>query len=107
MVDPAVVSSVRRYLKAVRDAGISVTRGVLFGSWVRGEGTPDSDVDIVVIAPDFDHAAGRARADLLWGLRATTDSRIEPFAVGERQWREDDASVLIELARREGVEILL
>jgi len=27
--------------------------------------------------------------------------------VGERQWREDDASVLIELARREGVEILL
>jgi predicted nucleotidyltransferase len=107
MVDPAIVSSVRRYLGAVRDAGIAVTRGILFGSCARGEGTPDSDVDLVVIAPEFDEAAGRVRAEVLWGLRATTDSRIEPFAVGERQWQEDDASVLIELARREGVEIRL
>jgi predicted nucleotidyltransferase len=107
MLDPTVVTSVRRYLRAVQSAGIAVSRGILFGSWARGEGTPDSDLDLVVIAPEFDEASGRARADLLWGLRATTDSRIEPFAVGERQWREDDASVLIELARREGVEVLL
>jgi hypothetical protein len=41
----------------------------------------------------------------LWALRATTDSRIEPFAVGERQWREGVVSVIIEMARREGLEI--
>ena len=102
MVDPAVVSSVRRYLGAVRDAGIAVTRGVLFGSWARGEGTPDSDVDVMVIAPEFDQTAGRTRADLLWGLRATTDSRIEPIPCGSLQWRIDDSSAIIEIARREG-----
>ena len=56
------------------------------------------------------HALGpgpydRTRIDLLWTLRAQTDSRIEPIAVGERQWREDTASAIIEIARREGQEI--
>jgi uncharacterized protein len=105
LVDPAIVTTVRRYLAAVRRAGISVQRAILFGSCARGEDRADSDVDILVIAPEFDELAGRARADVLWALRATTDSRIEPFAVGERQWREDAVSVIIEVARREGLEI--
>lgn len=105
MVDPAVVTTVRNYLKAVRRAGISAQSAVLFGSYARGENLADSDVDILVIAPEFDEPVGRARADLLWALRAKTDSRIEPFAVGERQWREDAVSVVIEMARREGLEI--
>jgi len=33
--------------------------------------------------------------------------RIIPNVVGERQWREDNSSVLIEIARREGQELLL
>lgn len=38
---------------------------------------------------------------------AYTDSRIEPLAVGERQWREGDTSPIIEEARREGQVIAL
>jgi predicted nucleotidyltransferase len=106
MVDPAVVTTVQRYLAAVRQAGIAVTRAVLFGSCARGENHADSDVDILVIAPEFDEPAGRARANILWALRAKTDSRIEPFAVGEVRWRDDTVSVIIEMARREGLEIL-
>jgi hypothetical protein len=34
------------------------------------------------------------------------DSRIEPIPCGSRQWREDDSSVIIETARKEG-EILV
>ena len=105
MVDPGIVGVVRHYLHAVRAAGIAASRAILFGSWARGEGNPESDVDVLVIAPEFDEPAGRARAELLWALRAATDRRIEPFAVGERQWREDDSSTLIEMARREGLEI--
>ncbi len=106
MVDPALIGTVRRYLEAVRSAGISASRAVVFGSWARGEAGPDSDVDVLIIAPEFDDLADRKRADLLWALRAGTDSRIEPFAVGESQWLTDDASAIIEMARREGVEIL-
>jgi hypothetical protein len=72
-----------------------------------GDAQLDSDVDILVIAPEFYEPYDKSQIDLLWTLRAQTDSRIEPIAVGERQWREDDASAIIEIARREGQEILL
>jgi hypothetical protein len=38
-------------------------------------------------------------------VAARTDTRIEPIACGERQWVEDDASAIIEIARREGQRI--
>lgn len=106
MVEATVVRAVQEYLAAVRRAGIAATRAVLFGSCARGEAGPDSDVDILVIAPEFDGPPDRNHVDLLWALRSRTDSRIEPIPVGERQWREDQASAIIEVARREGQEVL-
>jgi hypothetical protein len=105
MVAPAIVRAVQDYLAAVRRSGVRVSRAILLGSYARGDAGPDSDVDVLIIAPEFDGPYDRARIDLLWALRAQTDSRIEPIAVGERQWREDDASAIIEMARREGYEI--
>ena len=107
MVEPPIAKMIQSYLAAVRRSGIRVSQAVLFGSYARGDARPDSDVDILVIAPEFDGPYDKSRIDLLWALRAQTDSRIEPVAVGERQWREDDASAIIEIARREGQEILL
>jgi predicted nucleotidyltransferase len=109
MVEPPIAKMIQSYLAAVRRSGIRVSQAVLFGSYARGDARPDSDVDTlrVVIAPEFDGPYDKSRIDLLWALRAQTDSRIEPVAVGERQWREDDASAIIEIARREGQEILL
>jgi predicted nucleotidyltransferase len=107
MVEPAIVRVIQHYLAAVRRSGIRVSQAVLFGSYARGDARLDSDVDILVIAPEFDGPYDKSRIDLLWALRAQTDSRIEPIAVGERQWREDDASAIIEIARREGQAILL
>jgi predicted nucleotidyltransferase len=107
MVDPEIVKVVQAYLAAVRRSGLDASRAVLFGSCARGETQPDSDVDILVIAPEFDGPYDKSRVDLLWALRAQTDSRIEPIAVGERQWREDDSSIIVEMARREGQEITL
>ena len=92
---------------AVRQAGLRAPRAVLFGSHARGDAHRDSDIDIPVIAPEFDQPYDSERVDLLWALRASTDSRIEPMPVGERQWQEDDTSMIIEIARREGQDILL
>jgi len=105
VADASVVKAVEEYLAAVRRSGIRVERGILFGSHARGDARPESDVDVLIIASEFDEPYDPRRIDLLWELRAHTDSRIEPIAVGERQWREDRSNPLIEIARREGVVI--
>ncbi len=105
MVDPSIVKVIQDYLRALNRSGVRASRAVLFGSYARGEAGPDSDLDLLVLAPEFDEPYDRSRVDLLWRLRAQTDSRIEPIAVGERQWLLDQSSAIIEVARREGHEI--
>ena len=107
MVEPTIVNVVQNYLVALCRAGLHVSRAVVFGSYARGEAQYDSDVDLLVIAPEFDEPYDPRRVDLLWQARAQTDSRIEPVGVGERQWREDTASLLVEMARREGQQVPL
>jgi predicted nucleotidyltransferase len=107
MVDPSVERSVRRYLKLVRDHGLPVVLGVIYGSQATGQTDRWSDIDVVVVSPRFDGQRERRDIDLLWRLAALTDSRIEPVPCGETEWREDASSALVELARREGQTIAL
>ena len=97
--------AVKRYLEAVREAGINATRAVLFGSHARGDADEWSDIDIIVIAPEFDESRDDDLVDRLWVLSAHTDSRIEPIACGEREWETDDGRPILEYARREGIVI--
>ena len=107
MVDESVLRSVRKYLQVVAENGIPVTRGVIFGSQVSGRTDEWSDIDVLVISTKFDGGWDRRNAFLLWELTVKADSRIEPMPVGERQWVEDDVNPVIEIARREGVEVAL
>lgn len=105
MAKESVEIAIRRYLQAARDAGIDVRRAVLFGSHAGGDADEWSDIDLIVIAPEFDGQAGRRLIAKLWELRAFTDSRIEPIPCGEREWETDDSRPILEIARREGQTI--
>lgn len=102
MVNESVVKSVRKYLRALQEQGITIKFGVIFGSQTTGKTDEWSDIDLLVISSRFDHQQNRDDLNLLWRLAARTDNRIEPIPCGERQWLEDDASAIIEIARREG-----
>jgi len=80
--------------------------GVLFGSYVSGHPDQWSDIDLLVVSPAFDGVFSRDAIDSLWHVAARTDSRIEPIPCGERQWVEDAATPIIEIARREGVQVV-
>ena len=106
MVDQKVVESIQRYLQNLERQGIRVSFAIVFGSQTRGDSNEWSDIDLVVVSPHFDDNVRHEDVNLLWRVAARTDSRIEPVPCGERQWLEDTASALIEIARREGERIL-
>ncbi|MHC4477505.1 MAG: nucleotidyltransferase domain-containing protein [Planctomycetota bacterium] len=104
MVEESVIESVRRYLAAVQAAGIHARRAVLFGSFAEGRAHEYSDIDLVVIAPEFDGSREVSLVKALWRATAS-DNRIEPIPCGEREWEEDQGRPVLEIARREGVII--
>lgn len=102
MLEQSVLTSVTRYIEVVKKHGLVVERAVVFGSQVTGNAHEWSDIDLLVVSPQFDEMKDRGLINLLWRLAARVDSRIEPIACGTRQWIEDDSSAIIEIARRHG-----
>lgn len=102
MVAGTIIESVRFYLRVVRENGIPVSFGVVYGSQARGTAREDSDIDLLVVSPHFDGKKDFDEVNKLWRLTARTDSRVEPIPVGEREWVEDDSRAIVEIARREG-----
>jgi predicted nucleotidyltransferase len=105
MVDSAIVEIVKRYLRALQKAGIHSHSGVLFGSYARGEAGQWSDIDLVVIATEFDGPRSLPLVEKLWQLTGEADNRIEPIPCGEREWKIEEGRPILDIARREGMEI--
>lgn len=106
MVDEAVLEIVRQYLCNIAGQGILPHMGIVFGSYASGCATQWSDIDLLVVSAAFDGAVSRETVNCLWRVAARTDSRIEPIPCGQRQWIEDVATPIIEIARREGVQVM-
>ena len=102
MVDKTVVKSVQNYLTYVIQQGIPVSYGVLFGSYAKNNAHQWSDIDVLVVSPRFDGVQTAEDNERLWMYAARTDHRIEPIPVGEKQYKEDKSTLILEIARREG-----
>ena len=105
MVDETIVEVIKRYLAALPRYGIHADRAIVYGSFARGESHEWSDIDLIVIAREFDEKYGMSDVEQLWIATEAADDRIEPIPCGEREWETDDARPILEIARQEGVEI--
>lgn len=104
MVEESVITTIKKYLSALSAFGINSHRAVLFGSFAQGQASKNSDIDLVVIAPEFDGAREISLIKTLWQA-TVNDSRIEPIPCGEKEWETDQSRPILEIARREGVVI--
>ena len=102
MADKTVIRSVQKYLNYLTRQGIPVSYGVLYGSFARGNAHKWSDIDLLVVSPQYDKKRTTDDYESLWVFAGRTDSRIEPVPVGERQFKEDESNSIIIIARREG-----
>ena len=104
MVEENIITIVKQYLASLSSFGIHANMAVLFGSFALGGNNEYSDIDIIVIAPEFDGTRDISLIKSLW--QATVcDYRIEPIPCGEKEWKTDRKRPILEIARREGVVI--
>ena len=101
-----IVSAVQHYLDVLPTAGIHPTGAMLFGSQADGTAHEWSDIDLIVIAPEFDTCLDHGPEKQLWRSLLHADNRIEPIACGTQEWERETNRPIIDIARREGVMIL-
>ena len=107
----AVVDDLKLILPEVRAAlvrclGSDFVGAYLYGSYARGEQTPDSDIDVLVVVRD------ESKRPELWdrtlnaiaGICLKYDTLISDVMVSEERFRNEQSPLLISV-RREGVPI--
>jgi len=102
MVEQTILAIVSTYLNKLREQGIPVRFGVIYGSQATGHAHQWSDIDLLVVSPHFDKQYPREDVNLLWRTAGRIDSRIEPVPVGLHRFETDNGSPLLTIARREG-----
>jgi predicted nucleotidyltransferase len=106
MIDSKVIDIVKKYLRVLSQEGIIISKAYLYGSQARGTATEDSDIDLMLVSPLFDENTDKY-APVLWLSTRKASYKIEPMAVGEKRFRTDDISPIIETVRQEGIEIVI
>lgn len=79
----AALKSAQAYAQAVRTI-LNPTAIILFGSYVNGTPTADSDIDIAVVVDGFKGDKWKT-SSALWHLTWNVDDRIEPILLDSTQ----------------------
>jgi uncharacterized protein len=90
MVKTDVINIAQKYADAVKEK-YQNAKLILFGSYVKGNFNPDSDIDIAVILKDYDNLLD-IQLELM-RLRRKIDSRIEPHPFREKDFELSDPIV--------------
>ncbi len=104
MLQQDAINIVRQYVSNLNNAGIAIFKAYLFGSYARNEANENSDIDVLLVSDAFD-TDDDVVLSTPWSPKYRVDYRIEPIAIGRKRFQTDDTSLIIEVVRKEGVEI--
>ncbi|MBN2168001.1 MAG: nucleotidyltransferase domain-containing protein [Actinobacteria bacterium] len=76
-MDPEVNRTIKKYRGNLQRMGIHPSRVILFGSHARGNTNADSDLDLLIIAPEFESLDLWERMGLLGRARVNITRPME------------------------------
>ncbi|MEW6102671.1 MAG: nucleotidyltransferase domain-containing protein [bacterium] len=91
-INALVIESVKKFLSKLKEEGIHIERSYLYGSCAKGEENKWSDIDIVLISPDFSDNRFEEGMRLM-KISSTIDSRIEPVPFRPDTFVDEDPLV--------------
>jgi len=106
MAQGEIIKLLQAYVRLLNDAGLNISKAILFGSFARNEGREGSDIDVMLVSENFDENNINEKARV-WQLTSKVDTRIEPFAIGLKNFFSDNDSALLDRVKKEGIEIAI
>lgn len=83
---------ISRFKNALENHGVKVDKIILFGSHAKGTANKFSDIDLVVISPDFAKMNFQRRCQVLGKAIAHVMEPIEPLAYTPEEFRDISVS---------------
>ena len=102
MAPKKIRSVVKRFKKALREAGFPMARIVIYGSYARDEARKDSDIDICLISEAFKRNREAYRKEAVF-IAFNVDSRIQVVVVDPEEFRTNKLSPLWSQIRKESI----
>jgi uncharacterized protein len=87
-LDESVQSNVEEFVQKLKGS-IRISAAYLFGSYAKGTATPDSDIDVLILSPDFSEDR-LENLLLLMKARRGINLQIEPHAFREEDFNENN-----------------
>ena len=104
MLQQDAINIVRQYVSNLNNAGFLIFKAYLFGSYARNQANENSDIDVLLVSDAFD-TDDDVVLSKPWSPKFRKDYRIEPVAIGRKRFQTDDNSIILEVVRKEGLEI--
>lgn len=97
----------RIYLKDLKKR-IRVEKAILFGSYALGKAGKDSDIDLVILSPDFEKVSVSDRFDILYHAREdpkTWEFGMDIFGYTPQEYENASSLTTLGEVKETGIEI--
>ena len=85
-MDKNIDIAIAKFLELIKEKYTNIESAYLFGSYVRGNSTEDSDIDIAIIFTNLDDSQRFELQVQLMLEAAKIDSRIEPHPISHEDF---------------------
>lgn len=106
MAKKQIIELLKRYISLLKSEGIVIEKAYLYGSYANETATNESDIDLLIVSKLFDDENDYLFGKI-WALTKKINSKIEPYIVGFERFTKDDVSPLLQLVKKDGLEIAI
>ncbi|MEW6234934.1 MAG: nucleotidyltransferase domain-containing protein [Candidatus Omnitrophota bacterium] len=89
----AVLVIIERFRMLLEAKGIKLSKIILYGSYAKGDYTPASDIDVVVISDDFADKSYWERIEILSDAIYEIFEPIEAVAMTTEEWQKGESFI--------------